>query len=240
MKLLTFYSGSHKKFFDEFFKPSFDKHLKNEFKLVVYHAPQDSTGQFNSKNWDQAMKRKIENVLDFLNKNPHEDHFVFADVDIIFFAPLKKALLEELGNYDIALQNDGNCLCAGFFICKVNNETKKFFENVIKQFEKEDQTTINRLLPTSGLKYKALSKKFFSPWRIYNGTFRGIDQIRAPEYPILMIHANWTQGIRNKVLLLDHYKENPNKNETILRWSLRIPTEIYLKSKNKIKKRFKL
>ena len=71
-----------------------------------------------------------------------------------------------------------------------------------KNYSLEDQTTLNKHIHM--VKSKFLSNKFFTIGQLIH-VWRGQD-FEIP-YSILMHHANWTEGIDNKIRLLDKVKE---------------------------------
>jgi len=139
------------------------------------------------------------------------DCFIWSDCDVLFFGPMTKHLLLELGDYDIACQYDSRGMyCAGFFICRSSNSTKNLFRDIYEIMEKDhdthddDQDILNKLIANSNGKF--LSDRFWTvglylenngysmPWA--NQT------IEIPK-DILVFHANWTIGIENKIKLLE-------------------------------------
>jgi hypothetical protein len=134
--------------------------------------------------------------------------FAFSDVDIQFFGNVKETMIKELGDYDIACQNDtAQYYCSGFFICRGNESTLNMFSEMKKNYEAEDQTTLNRHIHM--VKSKFLSNKFFTIGHIL-GLWTGQD-FNIP-YPILIHHSNWTAGIENKIKLLDIVRKKVENN----------------------------
>jgi hypothetical protein len=144
-----------------------------------------------------------------MNQENQGELFAFSDVDIQFFGNIKETMIEELGNYDIACQNDtGQFYCSGFFICRGNESTLNMFSEMKKNYEAEDQTTLNRHIHM--VKSKFLSNKFFTIGHLL-GLWTGQD-FNIP-YPILVHHSNWTSGIENKIKLLDIVRKKIESNE---------------------------
>ena len=117
-------------------------------------------------------------------------------------------MIEELGDYDIACQNDtAQYYCSGFFICRGNKRTLNMFSEMKKNYQLEDQTTLNRHIHM--VKSKFLSRKFFTIGHIL-GLWSGQD-FNIP-YPILAHHSNWVEGIENKIKLLDVVRKKVENN----------------------------
>ena len=79
------------------------------------------------------------------------------------------------------------------------DRTLNMFRQMKIGYHLEDQTTLNRHIHM--VKHKFLSNKFFTIghliYRAWNGEDFNIN------YPILMHHANWVEGIENKIKILD-------------------------------------
>lgn len=200
MKLYTIFTPSHRAMYENYFLPSLPK---GEFEVISSEIPQEcETGQFYTEGWSQTCFRKVELFIKVCEENMG-NIFTFSDVDIQFFGPLKETLIDELGEYDIAVQNDtGNYYCSGFFVCRGNERTLNMFKSMRDNYNKEDQTSLNENIHLCRSKF--LSKRFFTVAHITNAVWKGED-INIPDY-VLMHHANWTEGIDNKIKLLEMVK----------------------------------
>ncbi len=166
------------------------------------------TGEFYKEGWDKTCYRKVELYEKACVENQGE-LFAFSDVDIQFFGNVKETMIEELGDYDIACQNDtGHYYCSGFFICRGNERTLNMFSKMKKNYESEDQTTLNRHIHM--VKSKFLSRKFFTIGHLTYSVWKGTD-FNIP-YPILIHHSNWVEGIENKIKLLDIVRKKVESN----------------------------
>jgi hypothetical protein len=125
--------------------------------------------------------------------------FIFSDADVQFFADPVERLLLELGDADIACQDDINQLCSGFFICRANDRTLAMFNSMRHNYDLEDQATLNAHI--SMVKSVRLSHAFFNVAHSIGTVWNGQD-FDIPE-DILVHHANWVVGVENKVKLLD-------------------------------------
>ena len=130
MKLLTFYSDSHKELYEEFFLESFNRLLKDSFELKSKHIDQLSkTGEYDADGFSETMVEKLVQIIDNIDITDDEP-LVFADCDIQFFEDFSDDITTELGDYDIKFQDDIVCVCAGFFVCKQNDAVLNFFINM--------------------------------------------------------------------------------------------------------------
>lgn len=204
MKLYTILTPSHRELYENYFLKS----IPNEFDLITIDIPQECpTGEFYKEGWSQTCYRKVQLYEQACRENQGHT-FVFSDVDIQFFGNIKQTLLDELGDCDIACQNDtGPYYCSGFWICKANERTLEMFTKMRENYELEDQTTLNKYIHM--VKSKFLSKKFFTIAHLTNSVWQGEDFNLT--YDILVHHSNWTAGINNKIKLLDKVKEKMNK-----------------------------
>ena len=224
IKLLTFYSPSHEKMYNDYFFYSYNKFLKESFILIPNKIEQVSKkGGFGDEGFEETMFEKIKHIINNIDVND-ESPLVFADSDIQFFGDFKEDILFELRDNDISFQSDIVCACAGFFITKQNKKTKTFFENVLSIMNNNlingvlkkgisDQIIINHLINNNyPLKFGSLSKdKYFT----VASSNLGPKQWNGEDFIIpkntLVHHANWTVGLDRKFQLLDYVKNNIEK-----------------------------
>ena len=203
MNLYSVFTPSHREMYEKYFLPS----LPDEFVVHAKEIPQECpTGSFYQEGWDRTCYRKVEHFIEICKEN-FGDMFIFSDVDIQFFGKFKDVMIEELGDCDIACQDDYSTFSSGFFICKCNDTTLEMFENMKKFYNKEDQTSLNDQIHIC--KHKFLPRgKFFTFGHIVPRPWQGED-FDVPE-DILVHHANWVAGIDNKIKILDLVKEKVN------------------------------
>jgi len=168
MKLYTCYTPSHRVMYENYFLPS----LPNEFDLIVEQFPQDCpTGSFYTAGWGKTMQRKAALLLRICEANMGKV-FVFSDVDVQFFGPIKQVLLDELGDFDIACQDDFvGQYCAGFFICRANAATLALFRKMAELCTYSDQVVMNEHI--SLCKAKFLSSRFYTVAHSLGGLWTG-------------------------------------------------------------------
>lgn len=215
MKLLTFYSDTHKELYEKYFLSSYNKHLSEDFELIAKHITQISkSGDYGSNGFLETMLEKVKHIIDNIDLSSN-DPLVFSDCDIQFFDNFKENIIGELGDFDIKFQNDVSCRCAGFFICKQNNIVMDFFKEVYDETIRcgeHDQVAVNNLLMNNkfpDLKHGILSNRYFTV-PMTNGTRRWDGEEFDVPNDILIHHGNWTVGISNKMKIMEYVK---NKRE---------------------------
>lgn len=84
-RLYTFFSESHQEIFDNYFQPSFEEHLSDDYFLVAHRTPQVCvSGDFNTEGFSEAMGLKLSIIRSAIDENP-DIPFIYADCDIQFF-----------------------------------------------------------------------------------------------------------------------------------------------------------
>lgn len=213
MKLYSLFTDSHKQLMYEYFIPSLFKVEDTNIDLIIKKIPQICpTGLFGDSGWFETMLIKAEYHIQSCLENMGKK-FIYMDCDIQFFKPFVEKMLQELGDYDIACQNDvfpfhdRTTYCAGLFICDANEKTLKFFTNLyssMKHHKYNDQMALNDNLYL--LRHKMLSdNNFYTISQTTNILWDNKYDISIPK-DILVHHANWTHGIENKIKLLDLVK----------------------------------
>ena len=166
MKVITFYSDSHKDLYNTFVS-SFNEHLSSKYTLLTKKIEQLSpSGEYNSNGFDLSMLEKLTWIIDNIDVNDTSP-MVFSDCDVQFFGDLDF----DISEYDILFQHDYHnnfnyswfpgeknrlgkypSYCAGFFICKQSEKVKKFFQDVKDNLIKNlngtlhDQTMMNKMI----------------------------------------------------------------------------------------------
>lgn len=216
MKLVTFYTQSHIEIYTKYFLPSFNEFLINDFELIECNYEQVCTdGSYGSKGFNQTMIGKIEGIVKNIDLSD-ERPMVFADCDIQFFKNIKSDVIEEVENYDIKLQDDIVCMCAGFFVCKQNEKILHFFNDVLENLKNlvnqgyDDQQIINNFLKSNKhpISYGLLPKEKYFTVASSNGAKQWNGETFSIPKGIIVHHANWTVGIENKIKLLNYVKNN--------------------------------
>jgi len=203
MKIYTILSPSHQFLFDQFFLQSLKKYEPRAELVVIDQEQICESGNYYAAGWKESMEQKIDTYLKAVNSQ--DDFFIWSDVDIEFHDKFIDQCIHELGDRDIAFQEGiGGEYCAGFFICKINSNTRKFFEILKAKYQEYtcDQNAINSNINLVNAKF--LSHKFLNisfQHRQWNGQGFIINQ------PITMFHANYTVGLQHKIMLLSKVRE---------------------------------
>ena len=201
MKLYTTFTPSHKVLYENYFL----KTLPNEFELKVYKEPVQycPSGNFYSEGWSETCYKKVEIFLRACKENMGKPFF-YCDVDVQFFSDIKNILLEELGDKDIACQNDITTYSSGVFICRGNEKTLHMFETMLANFDKEDQTTLNNHIHLCN--HKFLSGRFFTFGHIVPRPWYGPGDSFAAPKKMVVHHANWVVGVKKKMQIMDYVR----------------------------------
>lgn len=204
MKIYTILSDSHQFLFDNFFLQSLKKYEPNADLVLIKQNQICETGNYYDSGWKESMEQKIDTYLEAVNGK--DEFFIWSDVDIEFYDKFIERCIAELGDKDIAFQEGvGSEYCAGFFICRINSKTKKFFELLKEKYNNYscDQQAINaniRMIDAKFLSHKFLNISF--QHRQWSGQEISLNQ------PIIMFHANYTVGLQHKIMLLARVKES--------------------------------
>jgi hypothetical protein len=207
MKIYTFYSDSHKYLYDIFIESLRDSNP--EIDVVTDILDQEGSGSFMENGWESTMDKKLDQIIRACEIG---ETFIHSDSDVIFLKDIKEEILLELGDSDIAFQDDGEVgLCMGFFICKPNPKIISLFKKVkeiLPEFQGHDQNAINSIIKNYGVNYKKLSHRFFNYGQTRHKIWNGED-FEVPKN-VLVFHANWTIGIENKLKLISLVKQQIN------------------------------
>lgn len=209
MKLYALYTPSHEILKDTFFLPS----IKDDFEIILEFCEQTCpSAQFMSEGWTKTTMRKVDLIIRAIEENWGEI-FIFSDVDIQFFAPIQDIILALMKGKDIIMQrnNPDGVLCTGFFACRANEKTLRLWQDVKKVMQKKklnsDQISFNQCI-----KKKSKKNPYDITWAYLPNSFFGGGTLTGREWKpgiklpiphdIIMHHANWTKGIKNKIAQL--------------------------------------
>ena len=212
-RLYTFFSESHQEIFDNYFLPSFNIHLSDDFFLVAHRTPQVCvSGDFNTEGFSEAMGLKLGILKKAIEENP-DLPFVYADCDIQFFkSPLKDMHKYLTPDVDMVAQDDVDTICAGFFFARGTQKFAKFIDHMIKvnHYYANDQIAIN--MHKVLIKYTLLPKSKYLTVGNFNGgvVWEGDETISIPS-DIVMHHANFTIGVKHKLHMLQWVKSSQHE-----------------------------
>ena len=209
MKLYALYTPSHEILKNDFFLPS----IQDDFEIIFEFAPQTcSSVTFMKEGWTDTTIKKVDLIIRAIKENWGKV-FIFSDVDIQFFAPIEDVINVLMKDKDIVMQrnNPEGVLCTGFFACRANKQTLHLWEDVKKAMEKDksssDQITFNRCIKKKskknpyGVRWEYLPNEFFGGGTLTGKLWLPGDRLPIPKN-IVMHHANWTRGIKNKIAQL--------------------------------------
>lgn len=199
IRIGSIFSPSHAEMFAKYLKPG----IPAEIEHVVREMPQlCPSGKYYEEGWKHQMRAKCEFLLEMAKQG---GIFMFLDADIKIRSPHAFAqALSELGGHDIAFQRDHKVACAGLFIARGNERTVKLFTDALTVIEKHgcDQPAINEMLPSSGVKWKFLSARFWNYSFFFPKEYDGRLRFAVPR-DSMMVHANWCRGMELKTRILD-------------------------------------
>ena len=214
IKLYAVYTPSHEILKDEFFLPS----LQDEFEIIFEFCEQTCpSAKFMSDGWTETTIRKVDLIIRAIKEN-WGSIFIFSDVDIQFFCPIQDTILIYMRDKDMVIQKNSpsGVLCSGFFACRGNEKTLQLWTDVKKTMEKggsySDQNSLNHCIKRSSKKnpydiaWGYLPDTFFG-----GGTLTGCEwrpgMLLPIPHNIMMHHANWTKGIKNKISQLEYVRD---------------------------------
>lgn len=202
LRIYTLFSPSHEVLHSNYLLPS----IISEHETIIVRAKQlcDNASHM-SKGWDKICYEKVKLFYDACQHNLG-GYFAFFDSDIeIFSSNIFELMIDELGDYDIACQRDGNDHCSGLFIVRCNEATNRLFRTMMHSYSKEDQHTLNKFVHT--VRHKFLSSRFYnySLSKEFNSSVWYGGKFNVPN-DIVAFHANWTVGVNSKERMLKYVK----------------------------------
>ena len=199
MKVLCYYTPSHKGMFDNFLKRSCDLFGEHELISLMDNDQLSSDGSFYSNGFHETVVKKMDFIL---SSNAWDDteYMIFSDADVIFTAPTQEYLLEQVAGYDIAFQSDQTTYNSGFYVFRNSPKVKAMFEEAVRVKGQYfgDQLCIDAALRTVPLKCRAFDKTIFNISFYTNGAlWDNQSTIHFPKH-MKVYHANFIVGVDNK------------------------------------------
>lgn len=230
IKAYTLFTDSHKKFLTDYFLPTFP--FRKEIELTILHRPQHcKTASFESEGWKETMRDKSTCFYEKVQECKNDEIFMFIDPDIQFFGDFYDEIVTYMRDLDIAWQNDViGGVNTGFFAVRNNKQTRGFFKTILGNLDSKDfsqeQVLANYLLqnmaqfPSIAVKSAFLPNKYWTYGHVAasadprTGGCRGSWTPESLDFnipkDIIIHHANWVQGVENKLKLLDLIKGKIN------------------------------
>ena len=215
MKLYALYTPSHTVLKNEWFIPS----IQDDFDLILeFHEQTCPSGTFMSGGWTRTTIKKVRLIVHAIQENWGKI-FIFSDVDIQFFAPIQDHIERLMENKDIVIQKNSpnGQFCSGFFACRSNEKTLQLWQDalnlMINNQKISDQVALNHCLKKKENKYGIvwvyLPNTFFGGGTLTGRSWRPGQRLPVPKN-IVMHHANWTKGIKNKIAQLNYVRNTVN------------------------------
>jgi hypothetical protein len=222
IKLYALWTPSHEILKNDFFLPS----IQDDFDIIFEFAEQTcASAKFMEEGWTDTTIRKVDLIIRAIQEN-WGSIFIFSDVDIQFFAPVQEKILKLMEGKDLIFQKNSpnGVLCTGFFACRGNEKTLQLWQDVkqvmLKNKINSDQNSLNRCIKRHSktnpynVVWGYLPKTFFG-----GGTLTGFEWKPGMHLPIpngiMMHHANWTKGIKNKIAQLIYVRSVVSKRKNV-------------------------
>ena len=200
MKLITYYTPSHRILVQHLLASKLE-----EYTVHAFEGQQLGPGHYSGPGFRETTLDKLR----VIRREATED-FVFTDADVIFLRPSLTQILAESEGYDCVFQRDHESCCTGLFFMRSNPATLQLLDDAISALSQttnrrdNDQTVINALLPTSGVRYTLLSDLFANPCTLYGIGEARFNKVRPVSTKnMLVFHANWLVGTTSKLRQLD-------------------------------------
>jgi hypothetical protein len=203
--IITFYSESHRVFFDRHFAPSI--RLSPGHRLIAYETPQQGSGEFRTSGWVESMTFKLDIILEACKANKP---FIYADCDLRWYAPTAEAAAYMQG-CDMAIQDDGIAgYCAGLIMVNRPQRVRGIF-GAARELLRDgkfpgDQPALNHLLALPDwrqrIHLRPLPPRFWSYGQGSSFEWYGQEEL-CPPRDIITHHANWTRGSALKLKMLE-------------------------------------
>ncbi len=186
MKLYCVLSQHFLPMYQRFFEPSL-RRVSPELEIVPDVFQVGGNADFRSAGFNQALIYKWKKGLEFLYANDGQV-ILFTDVDMVFNKPLVPAILDTMGDADIAVspESKGDLkkwgVNVGVLSFRCTAQVRHFVSRVLDEMilrSQWDQFLFNSFLPQSKLRWKLL------PFSFANG--------RVPRTPhSILYHATCT------------------------------------------------
>ena len=217
LKIYAICTPSHYILRDEWFL----KTLQDDYEIVIVeHKQECPSAQFMHQGWKSTTIHKVELWIDAVRDN-WGNIFVCSDVDIQFFQPTEPILLELIKDKDMVIQRDTpkGGLCSGFFACRANEKTLQLFQAMLEFMkhskDKSDQNSMNYFLKSNNkfnIVWDYLPVEFFGGGTLTGHGWKPGQKLPVPSN-IVMHHANYTAGIKNKIKQLNYVSQIANQKK---------------------------
>jgi len=160
MKFIYFYSDLY-----EFYNVHIQENLKDIFQLKAIKID-DIKEKKNGHHFD-GLNIKIELIIREIKENMNNS-IIFSDATIFINSKNKTELkdyFDKYKKYDLSFIKEGDIYNIGLILINCNEKTLVFFEKVLELLNSKeitlDQSAINKLLPSSDVKYTTFDDRIF-------------------------------------------------------------------------------
>ena len=134
--MYCYYTAAYQDLVDRWLRPS----VARDYQLVEHRDPESTVIAPKSPGWVSITRRKFAFILEDVRGNWSQP-FVYSDPDAQLLGPTRLRLLHLVRGRDLLFQKDSSrpdALCTGFFICRGNSKTLKFWSTVRDQMAEAD------------------------------------------------------------------------------------------------------
>jgi len=215
--LYSLYTPSHRILKERFFEPT----LPDDVELRLQYYENDGNGFIGGASFQRAIVRKVEVILEAIRENWGRI-FIWSDVDVQFFAPIRDWAIAATHELDMAFQIDapGPSLCAGFFFCRGNEDTLRLWQDTLEltlhsNRGENDQDHLRAILWNGRrLRWGHLPPVFIGGGTFTRKLWKPGDEFPVPE-SVVAHHANFTCGVPNKIRQCEYVLNKLQRNDVI-------------------------
>lgn len=199
IKCYTVVSPSHRDLLEKHMLPTFPNNPN--FEMTIRYIPQlCPTATFYEKGWKDCMHTKADTFIEGVESLKDNELFMFIDNDIVFFGDFYDDILKELGDAEIAFEDDvgGGCN-TGFFIARNTQNVRNLMHATkiyLHQFDSEQVAVTEycfnqkKYWELKDLKWKLLPIDKYWTYGVNGKTWDGESDFTVP-VDMLMAHGNW-------------------------------------------------
>ena len=136
MKLYCYYTRAYQILVDEWFFPS----AREEYEVILKQGEKSQSVDYKGSAWNSVTREKVDFIIEAV-RDSWNDTFLFSDPDVQFFKHTKKEILSFIKTHDVVFQRNSPKrydLCTGFFVCRGNDSTMQFWNNVRADMERNN------------------------------------------------------------------------------------------------------
>lgn len=205
IKIYYFWNLNQKELLTNYFLPTFTQYNGDDFELIGEEFENDhEITTFGSVGFKKVIIRKVNSIINILEKTNENEFFVVSDIDIQFFGSITNTILEAINlDRDIVFQKEastGNDINTGFMLVKSNDTTKQFWKTILGELVNTDERLfINEQALANRMLGNINSSTFDST--IWNWSQGNLTK------NIILHHANCVGDLNGKIEQLNNVKE---------------------------------